>query len=109
MNSIYFSDGKHNFIKMTTVFKSTLVPVLALGKIFGLINISYILDPDGLLTLNLHSTYYYSFLEFTRMIVLLIFTYMVFIEELYYIIHYRLVKFWIAIIAARLSEIWTVK
>lgn len=100
---------KHNIIKMTTVFKSTFVPILALGKIFGLINISYTFEPGGLLTLNIHSAYYYSFLEFTRMIVLLIFTYLVYIEELYYVILFRLVKFWIAIIAARLSEIWTVK
>lgn len=85
------------------------MPVLTLGKIFGLINIAYIHDTDGLLTLNIHSTYYYSFLEFTRMFVLIIFTYLVFKEELYYIVHFRLVKFWIAIIAARLSEVWTVK
>lgn len=109
MNSVYFSDVKYYFIEMTNVFKSTLVPVLALGKIFGLINISYIHDADGLLTFNIHSTYYYSFLEFTRMFVFIIFTYMVFIEELYYIVHFRLVKFWMAIIAARLSEVWVVK
>lgn len=109
MNSIDFSDRKPNNIEMTTVFKSTIVPVLALGKIFGLMNFSYVFEPGGLLTFSIHSTYYYTFLEFARMIVLLAFTYLVYTEELYYVVNYRLVKFWIAIIAARLSEIWIVK
>jgi len=104
-----FSDRKYNIIEMTSVFKTTLEPILTLGKIFGLINISYTLDPAGLLMWNIHSTYYYSLLEYTRMIILLFFTYLVYIDEFYYIVHYRLVKFWIAIIAARSSEIWTIK
>ncbi|XP_025201711.1 uncharacterized protein LOC112599150 [Melanaphis sacchari] len=94
---------------MTTVFKITLEPILTLGKIFGLINISYTFDPSGLLIWNIHSTYYYTFLECTRMIVFLIFSYLVYTDEFYYILHFRLVKFWITIIAARSSEIWTIK
>ncbi|CAH1722100.1 unnamed protein product [Aphis gossypii] len=103
------SGKKYNIIEMTSVFKTSLEPILTLGKIFGLINISYTLEPAGLLIWNIHSTYYYSLLEYTRMIVLLLFTYLVYIDELYYIVHYRLVKFWITIIAARSSEIWTIK
>jgi len=94
---------------MTSVFKTTLEPILTLGKIIGLINISYTLEPTGILIWNMHSTYYYSFLECTRMIVLLMWTYFCYKDELYYIIYYRLVKFWIVIIAARLSETWIVK
>jgi len=94
---------------MTTIFKTTLQPILILGKIFGLINISYKFEPTGLLIWKVHSTYYYTFLEYIRMIMLLMFTYLVYIDELYYILHFRLVKFWIAIIVARLSETWTIK
>jgi len=40
-------------MEMTTVFKTTLGPILDLGKIFGLINISYTLESGGLLIQNI--------------------------------------------------------
>ncbi|KAF0734115.1 Gustatory receptor, partial [Aphis craccivora] len=106
--NLFFSGRKYNIIKMTSVFKITLEPILTLCKIIGLMNISYTLEPTGLLIWNMDSTSY-SLLECTRMIVLLILTYFSYKDELYYVIYYRVVRFWIVIIAARLSERWTIK
>jgi len=55
------------------MFKSIMKPILVFSKIIGLINISYTMSFDGLLTLNTNC--YYSFLELTRMMVLVICTY----------------------------------
>ncbi|XP_026804660.1 uncharacterized protein LOC113548139 [Rhopalosiphum maidis] len=93
---------------MSTVFKTTLGPILSLGKILGLINISHILESDGLLIKNINSQYY-TFLEVSRMIVLIICTYIVHTNTFYYIIEFRLVKFWFVVITGRLSEKWTIK
>jgi len=92
---------------MSTVFKTTLKPILILGKIAGLINFSYILESDGLLIKNINSQY--SFLEILRILVLIIFTYIVHTHGYYYINDFRLVKFWAVVIAGRLSENWTIK
>lgn len=59
--------AQKTYTKMSTIFKTTLGPILSLGKILGLINISYILESDGLLIKNINSQYY-TFLEVSRMI-----------------------------------------
>ncbi|XP_022179500.1 uncharacterized protein LOC111040078 [Myzus persicae] len=94
---------------MSTVFKTNLRPILSLGKILGLIDVSYTLEPDGFLIKNINSSYF-SLLEILRMIVLLICTYIVHTANaFYYINEYRLIKFWAVIIAGRISEKWTIK
>lgn len=94
---------------MTSVFKSTLRPILILCKIFGLINISYTFESTGLLVQNSTNTTHYALLELTRMCALIMFTYIVYVRGFYYIVYFRLVKFWIVIITSRLSEIWMIK
>jgi len=101
-----------NVIEMTTVFHITLRPILILSKCAGLIDISYIvIERTGLLDRNLNSTFH-TFLEISRMIMLLICT-CVYLHrhypELHIIQTINLVKFWIIIIAARLSTIRMIK
>lgn len=87
------------------------MPILVLGKVFGLINISYTFKypgRSGLLTRSTTSTYH-SFLELLRMTMLMIFIYIVHVKGVYYVQQYRLVKFWIVVLTARLSEIWIIK
>lgn len=92
---------------MTNVFIETLRPILILCKFLGIINTSYYLESDGLLIQSTNSTYY-SFLEFIKTFVLIIFTYnvhkhLIFIEVL------CLYKIWIVIITSRISENWIIK
>ncbi|CAH1722102.1 unnamed protein product [Aphis gossypii] len=94
---------------MTSVFKSTMKPILILCKVFGLIRISYTFESTGLLVHSSNNTTHYALLEITRMCVLILFTYIVYIRGFYYIVYFRLVKFWIVIITSRLSEIWIIK
>lgn len=63
------------FIIMTTVFQITLRPILILSKCISLINISYSMEPIGLIVRNMNSKLY-SFLEIVRMFVLLTSTYL---------------------------------
>jgi len=93
---------------MSTVFKTTLKPILILGKILGLINFSYTLESDGLLIKNINSQYY-SFLEILRMLVLIICTCIIHNHGFYYMNEFRLIKFWVVVIAGRISEKWTIK
>jgi len=90
--------------EMTTMFKSTLKYILVLSKLIGLINISYTMNSDGLLTHSTDSSFYYSLLELTRMFALVICTYSVHANGIYYIKEFRLLKFWTVLILARLSE-----
>lgn len=94
--------------EMSTVFRITLRPVLILGQLFGLVNISYTLETTGFIMRTENSTYY-GFLELIRMLLLAIFTYVIHIRGMFYIQQFRLIKFWIIIISARLSEIWMIK
>lgn len=94
---------------MTSVFKSTVKPILILCKVFGLISISYTFESTGLLVHNSNNTTHYALLELTRMCVLILFTYIVYIRGFYYIVYFRLIKFWIVIITSRLSEMWMIK
>lgn len=94
---------------MTSVFKSTQLPILILCKVFGLINLSYTFESTGLLVQNNTNTTQYALLEITRMCVLIMFTYIVYCGGFYYIVYFRLVKFWIVIIASRISEVWIIK
>lgn len=94
--------------EMSTVYKITLKPILTFGKLFGLINFCYTLESTGLL-IQYTNTMYLKFLEWIRMMVLLICTYIVYQKEFYYSQKRDLLQFWVAIITARLSEIWTIK
>ncbi|CAI6351908.1 unnamed protein product [Macrosiphum euphorbiae] len=94
---------------MTSVFKSTQLPILILCKVFGLINLSYTFESTGLLVQNNTNTTQYALLEIIRMCVLIMFTYIVYCRGFYYIVYFRLVKFWIVIIASRISELWIIK
>jgi len=58
---------------MTTVFRRTLIPILFLSKCIGLIDITYTMEPTGLLVHNVKSLFHTCF-EITRSIVLLMFT-----------------------------------
>jgi len=92
---------------MTNVFIITLRPILILCKFLGIINTSYCLESNGLLTKNKNSTYY-SIFEFTKIILLMIFTYyihkgLIFNEALF------VYKFWAVVIASRISETWIIK
>jgi len=86
---------------MTNVYNITLGNILYLCKFVGIINISYILEPSGLIIQSTETIY--KCLEFTRMIMLIIFTYTIhtnflFLEQLY------LFRLWTIIIASRISE-----
>jgi len=93
---------------MTTDFIATFKPVLILGKMFGLINISYTIETSGLVILTNSS--YHSCLELIRTLLLVVFTFIVYnAKGMYYAQRFRLVKFWVVIIASRLSQIWIIK
>jgi len=93
---------------MTSDFIATFKPVLILGKTFGLIDVSYTFDTTGLLILKKSS--YHSCLELIRTLVLVVATFIVYnAKGMYYIQRFRLVKFWVVIIASRLSQVWIVK
>ncbi|KAE9544675.1 hypothetical protein AGLY_000217 [Aphis glycines] len=68
-----------------------------LSKLMGLMNISYTMNSDD-------SSLYYSFLEFMRMFVLIICTYSIHTNGIYYIKQFHLLKFWTVLILARVSE-----
>jgi len=94
--------------EMTTVFQSTVKPVLLLAKCIGLINVCYTFDSTGSTVLYANKTYL-KFLELTRTSVLLICTYVVYKREFYYLQKFDLLQFWVAIITARMSAKWTIK
>jgi len=87
---------------MTNIYKISLKNILNLCKIIGIINMSYILDSDGLIIQSTETIY--KFLEISRMIMLIIFTYSLYKNDLYFEEMY-LFKFWYVIIASRISEI----
>lgn len=96
---------------MTTIFHKTLRPILILSKCVGLIDISYTVKSTGLLVQNINSTFH-VILEITRMIVLLLCTYIYFHQfdpEFHLLQIINIIKLWIIIIAARLSTIWIIK
>jgi len=94
---------------MTTIFKTTLRPILIFSQFLGLINTSYTLQPTGLLVWDPQLSVY-SLLELVRTCLLLACTYILYRWQLFTFIEILLLlKFWCVIIAARLSEIWIVK
>jgi len=100
-----------NIIEMATVFHIRLRSILIMSKCMGLIDISYTVGPDGLLVRDISSTFY-VFLEIARMIVLLVCTYLYFhqFDPEFHIFQYiSIIKFWIVIIAARVSTVWMIK
>jgi len=100
-----------NIIEMTTIFHITLRTILIISKCMGLIDISYTVGENGLLVRNIKSSFY-MFLEIARMIVLLIFTYIYFhqFDPEFHIFQYiSIFKFWVVIIASRVSSIWIIK
>lgn len=94
---------------MTTDFITVLKPILVLGKMFGLINISYTFGTTGLLILNKNSSCL-SFLELTRTFMLVLSTCILYnMKGIYYVQRFRLIKFWAVIITSRLSQLWIIK
>lgn len=96
---------------MTTVFLVTLKSILIVSKCIGLIDVSYTVEPTGLLVRNMNSTFP-AVLEILRIIVLLISTYLylhLFYPKIYLLQVIDTMKFWIIIIAARVSTIWTIR
>lgn len=93
---------------MTTIFKVTLMPILMLGKLLGFMHFSYTFKSSEILIQYTNSTYY-SFLESTRMCVLLIGTYIAQSKGFFYLQTIDLLKFWIVVITARVSQFWAIK
>ncbi|KAL4154208.1 hypothetical protein QTP88_002040 [Uroleucon formosanum] len=97
--------------EMMTVFHITLRPILIVCKCIGLIDISYTLNRTGILVKNITSKCY-LFLEISRMIVLLIFTcvYALQFKPHWFVLQWlNILKFWIIIIAAKLSMKWIIR
>jgi len=86
---------------MLNVYKITLKKILYLCKCIGILNMSYILEPDGLLVQSTDTLY--KCLEFTRMILLIIFTYYIY-SNTYFLQRIYLIKLWCVIISSRIAE-----
>jgi len=87
---------------MTTVYVKILRTILYLCKLIGIININYILQPNGLLIKSTNSVY--KCLEILRMIVLIIFSYYDCKRgNIFHVI--QVFKVWTIIIASRISEL----
>lgn len=99
---------RQRVLEMTTVFKKTLMSILILGKLLGFMNFSYTIKSTEILIQYSNSTYY-SFLEFSRTCVLLICAYISQSKGFFYLRTIDLLKFWVVIIAARISQLWTIK
>ncbi|XP_060856214.1 uncharacterized protein LOC132933956, partial [Metopolophium dirhodum] len=96
---------------MTTAFQITFRPILILCKCIGLIHISFTVEPTGFLVQSRTLTFD-VFLEIARMVVLLIFTYLYvhqFKQDWFVLQILHIFKFWIIIIAARLSTKWIIR
>jgi len=91
---------------MTSINTKTLKVIFYLCKFTGIINLSYVLQSDGLLIQSTESVY--KCLEISRMIMLIIYTYSLFINTSF--IHtIQLLKLWTIIIASRISETRLIK
>jgi len=94
---------------MTTFFLVTFRPILMLSKCKRSIDISHTMEPTRLLVRNMNSRLL-TFLEIVRLTVLLILTYLCW-QNFNSVIHILqvidVIQFWIIIIVARLSTIWT--
>lgn len=82
--------------------------ILILNQILGFIDFSYSLIPNGLL-IRITDSLYYTIVEYTRMFILLLCTYIVLIRGNYYIQIFHIFKFWALIMLARSSETWIIK
>jgi len=97
---------------MTTVFHIILRPILILSKCVGLIDISYTVEPTGLLDRNSVNSTIHGLLEIARMIVLMTCTFIYFYQfdqEVHILQIIYVGKFWFIIIAARISTIRIIK
>jgi len=84
-----------------TIYKKTLRTILYLCKFIGIINMSYVLQSDGLLIQSTDLTY--KCLEILRMIMLIIFTHFLYTKtDFFHLI--QIFKLWSVIIASRISE-----
>lgn len=96
---------------MTTVFYITLESFLILSKCKGLIDILYTVKSTGFLVHKINLMFH-IFLEITRLFILLICTYILIYKygsELFILQAILVIKFWINIIAARLSNNWIIE
>jgi len=91
---------------MKVVYKTTLKTILYLCKFVGIINLSYILELDGILIQSKDSIY--KCLEIARMLILMIFTYSIH-KRAYFTQKIFLLKLWAVIIASRISETWVIQ
>lgn len=91
-----------------TVYKTMARPILILNQILGLIDVSYSFQPNGLLIRNTNSIYH-RIIEFSRMFILILCTYIVLIRGNFYIQLFHVFKFWAIVVLARLSERWIIK
>lgn len=87
---------------MTPVYENILKTILYLCKFIGIINITYILQSDGLLIKSTDSMY--KLLEISRIIMLIILSYF-FCKNTDFIHLIQVFKIWIVIIASRISEL----
>lgn len=93
---------------MTTVFVETLKPFLTIAKVLGLLNVFCTLE-NGILRRDTSSTYY-LFLEVIRMFVLLIITfYLIYMKPPFIITYLNIIKYWVIVVTARISEKWIIK
>ncbi|KAF0698084.1 Gustatory receptor, partial [Aphis craccivora] len=91
---------------MATAFQIYQRPVLFLCECLGILNISYTIGPDGLLTQNTKIKFY-SFLELTRIIV--IFIYIFNVQKRFVLPEkFEIYKCWIIIITAKISQNWII-
>jgi len=96
---------------MTTFFHITLRPFLILSKCIGLIDITYTMEPTGLLLHTINSMFH-IFLEITRLFIMLICSYLLIYQydsELFILQAILVMKFWTNILAARLSNNWIIE
>jgi len=86
---------------MTTVYKKNLNVILYLCKFIGIINMSYVLQYDGVLIQS--TDIVYKCLEILRMIMLILFSYNLYRNtDFVHVLH--VFKLWTVIIASRISE-----
>jgi hypothetical protein len=91
---------------MTSVYKKTLRTILYLCKFIGIINISYVLQSDGLLIQS--TELIYKCLDISRIILLIIFTHCLY-KKIDFIHSIQLLKLWSVIIVSRISETQLIK
>lgn len=92
--------------EMKTVFIKTLQLFILITKVFGFINVSYTLK-TGLLIRSTNTMYFY--IEVLRVCVLVVFTYIVNNLGPFYVRKLNIIRFWLLVVIAKITEKWTIK